>query len=280
MEVDVDGGRLEVAEQGRGPVIVLIHGSAPAVWGELPVLLAAERRVITYDRRSFGANRHLPAGDLSGHAADAAAIVRAVGAPAMVVGWSIGGVIALELAACHPELLSGLVLIEPPLHAKRHPRPRMLSALIGAILLGKLGRPDAGARRFLRWALGRTDGGQDFDRMAADWHRQLAAGDAAAVVRELAAGTGEHLDEQLIGRIIAPTHVIHGDRSQTVFAAAAVRVAKAIPDATLSQATGSGRALQLDAPALITACVSGSSATNDNVRAPRSDPGYPARVRA
>ena len=251
------------------------------MWGGLPGLLAGERRVISYDRRSFGANRHLPASDLSAHAADAAAVIRAVVAPATVVGWSMGGVIALELAACHPELLSGLVLLEPPLHAKRHPRPRMLSALIGAMLLGKLGRPDAGARRFLRWALGRTEGAEDFDGMPAAWHRQLAAGDGAAVVRELAAGTGEHLDDQLLGRIVAPTHVIHGDRSEPVFAAAAIRVAKAIPAATLSRATRSGHALQLDAPALITTCVGAlSSATNDNVRAPASEPGNPAPVRA
>ncbi len=255
MKIAVADGQLEVTERGRGPAVVLIHGTAPAAWGELPALLSDEHRVIAYDRRSFGAARSVPSHGLSAHAADAAAVVRGVGAPATLVAWSIGGVIALEVAATHPELISGLVLLEPPLHAKRHPRPRMVSALLGATLLGKLGRPEAGARRFLRWALWRNDGGSDFDAMPADWHDRLASGDAVAVVRELAAGTGEHLDIDLLGQIRTPTVVLRGDRSDAVFVHAAARAAQIIPGAKLIEATGSGHAIQLNAPHLVASSV-------------------------
>ena len=248
LTVPVDGGTLTVTATGAGPPVLLIHGTAPAIWGELPALLATAHRVLTYDRRSFGAARDLRAGDLGAHATDAAAVIRACGPPATVVGWSIGGVVALELAASHPDLVAGLVLLEPPLHAKRHPRLRMVLAIVGATVLGKVGRPEAGAKRFLRWALSRRDGTSDLKRMPSEWVGRLAAGDGAAIVRELAAGTGEHLDAGALRRIDAPVHVLRGDRSQAVFADAARRVARGIDNAVLVDVAGSGHAVQLDAP--------------------------------
>lgn len=255
MKIAVADGQLDVTERGHGPAVVLIHGTAPAVWGELPALLSDDHKVIAYDRRSYGAARSLPAHGLSAHAADAAAVIRGVAPSATLVGWSIGGVIALEVAAAHPELVSGLVLLEPPLHVKRHPRPRTVSALVGAMLLGRLGRPEAGARRFLRWALGRNDGANDFDAMPADWHDRLAGGDAAAVVSELEAGTGEHLDAGRLGRIRTPTVVLRGDRSDAVLIQAAARAAHVVPGAELIDATGSGHAVQLDAAPLVASSV-------------------------
>lgn len=252
--VDVPGGALEVSVQGDGALVLLIHGTAPAAWGELPARLSADRRVAEYHRRSFGAARSVAADGLSQHASDAAAVIAALGGPAVVVGWSIGGVIALELAARYPELVAGLVLIEPPLHAKRHPRAGMLAAIAGATILGKLGRSEAGARRFLGWALGRRDGGSDLGAMPPEWHARLAAGDGAAVVRELAAGTGEHLDRALLGAISAPVRVLRGDRSQPVFAAASDRAARAA-GGTLVEVPGAGHAIALDAPEAVAAAI-------------------------
>lgn len=133
--------------------VLLIHGTAPATWGEVPARLAAHR-VIAYDRRGFegGPLAH----DLSEHARDAADRIGVV--PAVVVGWSIGGVIALELACRRPDLVRALVLLEPPFRAKRRPRPAMVRAIAGATVLGKRGRPQDGAERFLRWAMARRDG--------------------------------------------------------------------------------------------------------------------------
>ncbi len=247
-QIGVSGGELHGHALGDGPPVVFIHGTAPAIWGELPALLAADHRTITYDRRSFGASAATQPRNLTTHAADAAEVIRACGTPATVIGWSIGGVIAMEVAATNPELVSGMVLLEPPLHAKRHPRPRMVAAIAGATVLGRLGRPEAGARRFLSWALGRRDGTTDLATMPPEWHARLAAGDAAAIVRELAAGTGEHLDATAVHRITTPTRLLRGDASQRVFADAARRSVEAIDDAKLIDVPGSGHALQLDAP--------------------------------
>jgi pimeloyl-ACP methyl ester carboxylesterase len=103
------------------------------------------------------------------------------------------------------------------------------------------------ARRFLRWALGRRDGGDDLDRMPREWHARIAGADGAAIVGELAAGTGEHLDAALLRRIDVPTQVLRGDRSQPAFAAAAGRVAGTVRGAVLVDVIRSGHAVQLDA---------------------------------
>jgi pimeloyl-ACP methyl ester carboxylesterase len=254
LAVSTSDGSLHGTAHGRGPTVLLIHGTAPAIWGDLPAALAAEHRVVAYHRRSFGASPgEPPRGGLSTHADDAAAMIEAVGAPAIVVGWSIGGVIALELAARHPKLVERLVLLEPPLHGKRHPRPAMVSAILRATLLGRIGRHRAGAHAFLRWALGRRHGGSDFDRLPASWHARVDR-DARAIVHELAAGTGEHLDESLLGAIAAPAHIFYGRESSAVFEHAARRAAKIVPDAELEQ-VDSGHLVQLDATAAVLAAV-------------------------
>ena len=251
VHVEVADGSIVGLARGSGTPVVLVHGTSPAIWGDLPALLATDHRVVTYDRRSFGASRGAAPRDLATHAADAATLVRTFGVPATLVGWSIGGVVAMEVAATEPELVNGMVLLEPPLHAKRHPRPAMLAAIVGAMMLGWIGRPEAGARRFLRWALGRRDGSTDFDGMPEEWHVRLAAGDGRAVVRELAAGTGEHLDGQRLSRIRSPVRVLHGDESQPVFAHAARRAVRAIQGASLIEVPRAGHLIQLDAPGLV-----------------------------
>lgn len=253
-EVSTLDALLRGTVHGSGRTVLLIHGTAPAIWGDLPAALGAEHRVVAYDRRSFGASGgEPPAGGLSTHARDAAAMIQAVGAPAIVVGWSIGGVIALELAARYPNLVERLVLLEPPLHAKRHPRPAMVSAILRATLLGRIGRERAGARTFLRWALGRRAGGSDLDRLPVSW-RERVDGDAGAIVRELAAGTGEHLNESLLGSIAAPARIFYGRESSAVFEYAARRAAAMVPGAQLEPVAG-GHAIQLDAAAAVLAAV-------------------------
>src|SRR4051812_15389764 len=115
--VTVDGVDLDYEERGSGPPVLLVHGTAARLWGAAIDELAPCGRVIDYDRRSFGASVHPPPADLGRHREDAAALLRALDLPpALVVGWSIGGVVALDLAIEHPELVRALVLIEPPLY--------------------------------------------------------------------------------------------------------------------------------------------------------------------
>jgi len=244
----VDGAALDYEEHGSGPPVLLIHGTAARLWGATLDELAACGRVVAYDRRSFGASAHPPLSDLAPHRADAAALLRGLDlAPAVVVGWSIGGVVALDLALEHPDLVRALVLIEPPLHAKRRPSARMARAVVGAQVLGRLGRPEAGATAFLRWALRRRDGGTDLDRVPPDWRAAMLV-NARAIVAELGAGTGEHIDRDRLAGLRTPTTLLVGSESDPVFAAAGRRLAATAAQVELREVDRAGHMLQRDRP--------------------------------
>lgn len=236
---------LTVRARGSGRPIVLVHGTAPPVWGELADRLAAGATVIDYDRRGWCGTPG-EARSLSDHARDLAELLGRLPAPAVVVGWSIGGVIALETAALTPERVHALVLLEPPLHAKRHPTFAMFRGVVGGILLGKLGAAKVGARAFYRWAFRRRSGEHDFLR-----HPHLAEASMAqarAVTRELALGTGEHLGPDDLARVRCPVVLLTGDESVAAFEAATNRIAAALPQARVTRVERSGHALQLDRP--------------------------------
>src|SRR5215210_68778 len=244
----VDGAALDYEEHGSGPPVLLIHGTAARLWGATLDKLAACGRVVAYDRRSFGASAHPPLSDLAPHRADAAALLRGLDlAPAIVVGWSIGGVVALDLALEHPDLVHALVLIEPPLHARRRPSARMARAVVGAQVLGRLGRAEAGATTFLRWALGRRGDGSDLDRVPPEWRAAMLA-NAPAIVRELAGGTGEQISRDRIAGLRVPVTVLVGRESDPVFGAAARRLVASVGHAELREVDGAGHLLQRDRP--------------------------------
>jgi 3-oxoadipate enol-lactonase len=246
--------RYRVHGSGEPPVL-LIHGTAAALWGDLIDRLVPSHRVVDYDRRGYGASDGPSPRTLAEHTDDVLALLDrlAIERAVVVVGWSIGGVIALDLAVREPGRVLGLVLVEPPLHVKRHPTPRLIRGVIGARLRGRRD-PRAGADRFLRWALhDRTQGRPEEAVPAGWWEAMLANG--AAIVHEVGLGTGEQLTKNGLGSIRQPTVVLHGDRSDAGFARAARRIAATIPSARLVAVTGSGHAMQADRPDAITAAV-------------------------
>jgi pimeloyl-ACP methyl ester carboxylesterase len=110
---------------GAGPPLLLLAGmvSDSASWA--PVLEALEPRftVIRPDNRTTGRTRPRDAPvSVPGMAADAAALLEALGqGPAHVAGHSMGGLIAMELAAARPDLVSRLtVMASAPMRMARN----------------------------------------------------------------------------------------------------------------------------------------------------------------
>src|SRR5688572_10182027 len=111
---------------GSGPPVLLIHGTGgdAGQFAGVVSALASSHRAIAYDRRGHSKSAgemHAKKGYYGRHADDAADLLRRLdAAPATVVGWSAGGIVALALALRHPAVVERLVLYEPPLHSKRH----------------------------------------------------------------------------------------------------------------------------------------------------------------
>ena len=110
----INGIRMYYAVFGHGPFVLLIHnglGSADD-WGGVVPILARDHTVIVADTRGFGrstlGDRPLTYGLF---ADDYVALLRFLRAkPVYLVGTSDGGIIGLDIAIRHPELLSGLFI--------------------------------------------------------------------------------------------------------------------------------------------------------------------------
>ena len=104
---------LAVLDLGEGPTVLLLHGQPGRGRDLEPVarLLSWRARTLLPDRPGYGATggRALPLAEQA--AILAALLVERRAAPAVVVGHSYGGGVALSLALQHPELVSGLVLV-------------------------------------------------------------------------------------------------------------------------------------------------------------------------
>lgn len=114
---EIGGRRTRYWVGGEGPPVVLVHGLGGAAvnFADLAPLLARGHRVLLPDLPGHGGTEALPdldgLGDLARHVA--ATAEREGMLPAAVVGYSMGGVVALRLAVSRPEHVSALALVSP-----------------------------------------------------------------------------------------------------------------------------------------------------------------------
>jgi pimeloyl-ACP methyl ester carboxylesterase len=118
--LEARGVELAWSEKGLGPPVLLIHETATsgAVWAPLSGALRDRARAISYDRRGWGRST-VPDGyrrtTIQEQSEDAAVLLEDLEAhPAVVCGSGLGAVITLDLLLRRPELLTGAILIDPP----------------------------------------------------------------------------------------------------------------------------------------------------------------------
>jgi pimeloyl-ACP methyl ester carboxylesterase len=127
-------GELFVRDTGGAadlPPVLLLHGwgaTADVNFVSVYSPLARSYRVLALDHRGHGRGlRSAEPFTLEACADDAAALLRALEVgPAVVVGYSMGGPVALLLAQRHPELVAGLVLVATALEWRDDRRDRAL----------------------------------------------------------------------------------------------------------------------------------------------------------
>jgi pimeloyl-ACP methyl ester carboxylesterase len=130
---------------GDGPPLALLHGlgGAASNWIELAPELARDNRVIAVDLPGHGGSSPLPALPNLEPFADRVALVleREAARPAVLVGHSLGCVVALRLAMRRHDLVRGLVLISAAGIGSTSRRARYALAVSSLIQPGRLLAP-------------------------------------------------------------------------------------------------------------------------------------------
>jgi pimeloyl-ACP methyl ester carboxylesterase len=237
--------RMSYQEAGTGEPVVLLHGlgSSGRDWEDQIPALASRYRVIAPDLRGHGDSEKLTHSTIAAMAEDVAQLLAALGTgPVHVVGISMGGMIAFQLALDAPDLVNSLVIVNSgPDAVPRTLRHRFaiglrflllrlfgmrrLSAVIGNKLF-----PEAGQEALRRRFVERT-----------------AANDPAAYKAALDAIVRWSVADRLAS-VRAPTLVVTADHDYTPVSLKADYVAK-LPDARLVVIPASRHATPMDQPA-------------------------------
>lgn len=116
--VPVEGGKVYYATYGEGAPLVLLHGGLMTIETFGPVLdtLAARRKVIAVEAQGHGRTGPLDRPmSFAGMAADVAEVLKALELTQVdVLGYSMGGIIALRLALDHPGMVKKLAIASAP----------------------------------------------------------------------------------------------------------------------------------------------------------------------
>ena len=112
--LDARGARVRYFVAGAGPPLVLLHGltGAASNFAELAPMLAERSRVLIPELPGHGGSAPLPAApSLDPYAERVRLVAEREGMlPAVLVGHSLGGLVALRLAMRAPEAVRGVVL--------------------------------------------------------------------------------------------------------------------------------------------------------------------------
>jgi esterase len=136
--------KLNYIEQGSGAAVILMHGMFGSLsnLGNLAKLLAQSYRVISVDLRNHGDSPHEDDMDLALMAADIVELISDLDlSSTILIGHSLGGKIAMQVALNNPQLVRQLVVadISPVDYPQTNNAPVLdaLSALIGLQLASR-----------------------------------------------------------------------------------------------------------------------------------------------
>ena len=218
---------------GDGPPLLLIQGLGYARWGWEPVvpLLARSFELLLFDNRGIGGSEAPPGPyTAAAMAGDALQVLDEAGVErAYVLGTSLGGMVAQELALAAPDRVERLVLASTtPGGAQAHAMPATTVELLTR---------GAGLRELVENALAPAVSAELVDRILV--HREAEAQPYDAWAAQAAAGAAFDAYDRL-GGLVAPTLVLHGDGDTVVDVRNAELLGRLLPNARVSVYEGLG----------------------------------------
>lgn len=260
----VNGVRLYYEDPGTGDPILCIHGTSGSAmtWAGASEALSKFGRVIVYDRRgSTRSERPDPySTSVVEQAEDAAALLEALHAsPAIVIGRSYGGAIALQLALRWPNLVRALVLLEAPIFGLDPAMDAYGDGLLQAVEAAAAKDVSLVAQTFLRYVLGDTA----WESFPSDV-RAMFSDNSPAILAEvrgrgLEAGAGD------LARVSVPVLLVAAEGSPAEFHHLTELAAAAIPTARTAL-VGGGHIIDPAGPEVlqfVTTVLTGQQATSD-----------------
>jgi 3-oxoadipate enol-lactonase len=228
---------VEYDVRGAGPSLVLINGLGFGRWGFFKQVPTLSRHFATI---TFDARQERDPEDLIGAlAGDVVDLLDHLGVNnAHVLGASLGGFVAQQLAISRPDLVARLVLVSTG-HGGRGAERMSLGAMGRMVGLGAFG-PKQAARRGLEGATSeryRAENPEEFERIV---ERRLADSPSPSAYYGQAKAGWRFDASGRVGRISSPTFVVHGAEDRYVPPANARALAQAIPGARLRVLEGAG----------------------------------------
>ena len=250
----VAGLRLHLLDTGpRGaPTVILLHGFGASLqtWDAWAAILQAHMRVIRFDLPGFGLTGADPTGDYTDARTVAVlgAVMDRLGiGRASLIGNSLGGKIAWNFAAAHPDRVDRLVLISPDGFASpgfEYDTPAKVPAMLRLL-------PYVLPASMVRMTL--APAYADASRLTPDLVRRyrdmmLAPGVRSAMLARMAQVRLER-PEPALRRITAPTLLLWGERDAMIPFSNADDYLRAIPHSRLAALPSLGHVPQEEAPA-------------------------------
>ncbi len=224
-----DGVTLAYDKSGKGPPLLLIHGTTADHnrWDPIRPALGKHFTVYAMDRRGRGGSGDAQAYDERLEYADVVAVIEAIGGKVAVVGHSYGAICALE-ATLLTDRMSQLVLYGPPIPAadpvdtKPDPDAEAVQALVDQ------GDPEGALETFYLNVVRSPKEEIALLRTMPDWPDRVAS--VHTVARETRMVRAYLLQPERFKNIPVETLLIVGGASPPHIQAAIGRVGKALPN--------------------------------------------------
>lgn len=241
--LDLGDRRLAYWDSGSGDPLVLIHGAGTPgeLWAEDVADLARDCRYVTYDRRGYGASSEAP-GSWEAQTDDAIGLIEALdAAPCVLVGFSGGSIIALDLVLRRPELVRHLVLLDPAFNVRRCITPGLIRTILAAQFPRRVRGERRGAATWIRYVT------RSAFEDAPPERRERLLDNAGGIFDDLGGGGGEHVDESRFDEIAVPVTIVEAEQSPPFLRRSCARLKGLIPQADTIALERSGHALNVQA---------------------------------